>query len=490
MNTASSKIKKKIGVSSLWQIGGSISQAVIRLGASTILARKLAPEDFGIFGLAIISRELIVTIGNVGVGSAIIAQKDVNDEDLSTCFWTIAGVNFILFLIGFVSAPLFAYFYKEPQLTNLFRFVLVSLIISIIGTTSQIILRRKLELSFLSIVRTLGVLLESSIAIFLVCNTNLRFWSLAIAMTVAAVISEFVILLYAKWLPKFTFNVESFKFIFNFGFKVQGFSIMNYFSQNVDYIIVGRSIGMNSLGLYEFAYRIPHLILERLATPLGAVIFPSLSLFQDNSKKFFEYYIAFTKSILYLTLPFLILLVLVTHPLVSLLWGDKWLPIVIPLQILCFAAIIKCLMVPLNSVFYCKQRPDIPFKISIIRLCLAAMLVYFLGNYFSLKGVAVAMLLSTFPSFFGLFLALRLMNVSFFSFLSKISPTIIPCLLASIVIIVIKQVNFFQNLAEYVYLLLSIFTFLITFIICLRYLFPDSFWEIRKNMLLLFNKKG
>ena len=98
-------LTQSAGRGALWQLLGGSWQAVVRLGASTVLARALAPEDFGLVGMALIVRELVETIGALGMGAGVIAKKEANEDDLCTCFWTMGGVRLLLFVIIFSIAP-------------------------------------------------------------------------------------------------------------------------------------------------------------------------------------------------------------------------------------------------------------------------------------------------------------------------------------------------------------------------------------------------
>lgn len=91
-------LTRSAGRGALWQIMGGGWQTFVRLAASTVLARVLAPEDFGLFGMAILVQGLITHIGALGMGTGIIARKDANEDEFCTYLWTMAGVMSVTFV--------------------------------------------------------------------------------------------------------------------------------------------------------------------------------------------------------------------------------------------------------------------------------------------------------------------------------------------------------------------------------------------------------
>ena len=390
----------KAGRAALWQIAGGGWQTLVRLGASIYLARALKPSDFGLFGMALLYQELLVTALSLGFGTGLIVKKELTEDDLSTAFWLSCTVRFIIFLVVFITAPLAAYFWKEPRVVPIIRVISLTLLFQIIVIVPETLTTKHLQFKKINIVRAIAILLESTTAIILVAFTDLTYWALVIATMLNTLFYNLALWISSGcWLPKFNFHKGSFRYLFRFGFYTWLFGITNYLKQNVDYFLVGRLLGSYQLGLYEFAYRLPHLVLERISRPVGAVLFPAFSEIQDDDYKFSSLYVNAVKYVCMLCYPFLFLLIGVADILVPLLWGKKWIPIVVPLQILCFSGMIICLFQPLGTLFFCKHKPQIPFYISFSTLILTVVLLLLLVHYFNLVGVALAMVLSTLPLF-------------------------------------------------------------------------------------------
>lgn len=421
-------LTRSAGRGALWQVAGGGWQTVIRLGASTVLARVLFPEDFGILGMALLARSLIQRIGALGTGAGLIAKKDATQDDLSTAFWMGAAVQIFLFLVAIAAAPLAAIFFKTPAITWVMRVISITFLFSAVAAVSSTLLTKRLRFGGLTIINGAGVALESGLAIIFVVVFDLGYWALVSAMLISSFAMTVARVVYARWLPSFRFNRASFRYLFRYGINGLGASTVSFFHQNIDYLLVGRLLGTATLGFYEFAYRIPHLIYDRLAGPVGSVVFPTLSKVQTSDERLAAGYVKAVKYIALIVFPMLGGLAVVARPAVAVLWGHKWLPIVIPLQILCVSAAMRCVFAPIGAVFMCKDRPDILFKFGLVRLTFTFAVVGCLGYALGLVGIALGMVLSTLPAFYLLHIALRLMKASWGLFFSALRfPVAISC---------------------------------------------------------------
>ena len=422
--SAAPPLTQTAGRGAMWQISGGLWQTIIRLGASTILARVLRPSDFGLFGMALLFSEFITVMTNLGMGTGLIAKKNVTDNDLNTYFWCMAGLRLLMFTIAILSAPLAAIFFKEPRITAVIRVVAFTFIFSIPSAVSTTLLNKAIRFKTLVLVRGAAALIESGLAVYLVTTTNLAYWGLVIPMLVSSFFMEGTIFYISQWRPHFVWERQSFRYLFKFGINGLGFSITNYLHQNVDYLFVGRFLGPAYLGLYEFAYKIPHLVLDRISRPVGSVVLPALASLRGDDERLI---VGFIKAVRYVTLvayPMLGGLAMVAGNLVPVVWGAQWLPIVRPLQILCLCAALRCTFQPVASIFYCKERPDVPFKFSLVCTFITFIVVGICGQYYGLLGVSLGMLLSTFTYLYMLSVAFKFVGVSQFKFYIELVPSV------------------------------------------------------------------
>lgn len=418
--------------SAFWQVGGGMWITIVRLGASVFLARALTPADYGVFGMALLIREFIQQFGNFGMGTGVIAKKNASEDDLCTCFWFMALVRFVLFLLTFSCAPLGAWFFQDARVTDVVRVLSFGFLFTVLGSVSGTLLTKELKFKSLNIINGICAVIESGLAIFLVYNMDLGYWALVISMMVNILLSQASIFIVAKWWPKFKFSRVSFKYLFRFGINGLGFNFTNYLKQNLDYLLVGRLLGTASLGLYEFAYRVPHMVQDRISRPVGAVVFPVMSKVQDDNEKLAEGYLQTVRYVSLVSFPLLFGLAALSDLVVPALWGEQWLSIVTPLRFLCLCAVLRIAVQPLGAVYNCKNRPDIPFKISVIELTWTAVIISTLGYIHGINGVSVGMILSVLPSYYFLSSALKMIKSKISYLILSLWPIFLCSLMCSI----------------------------------------------------------
>lgn len=439
--------------------------------------------------MALLAQVFVSHIGALGMGTGIITKKDVNEDDLCTCYWTMASVRFVLFIATFAMAPLAAAFFNSPKVTWVLRAVSFTFLFSILSAVSTTLLQKQLRFGHLVIINGLGAVVESGIAVTLVLLTDFRYWALVIAMLIYSLFMHLTIFVWTKWYPKFKFSKESFRYLFRYGINNLGFAIVNYLHQNIDYLLVGRLLGAASLGLYEFAYRIPHLVLDKVARPVGDVVFPALSKVQDSNERLIAGYVKAVKYIALGAFPALGGLAVLANLAVTVLWGEKWLPIVIPLQILCLCAAIRCSMQPIGSIFLCKNRPDIPFKFGLVRLVFTFSAVVFLGYLYGLKGVALGMLASTLPSIYILCLAFKMTESSPVKLLSALW---VPAVASGVSMLCAYGMSLalkLLGLAQWGILLSSILAGIAGYMVCMFFVFPATAKEILETIFTITGRK-
>jgi O-antigen/teichoic acid export membrane protein len=415
-----------------WQFAGAVWQTVVQVAASAVLARLLFPEDFGMLGMAVLVQGLVQRVGDLSAATGVIAKEEVSQADLSTAFWMSWAVQGALFVVAFAVAPWAAWFFETPDVAWVVRAISTTFLLTAAGTVSATLLRKELRFAALNVIDGVGFTFQSALAIVLVLAFDMNYWALVVAMLAANVLQTAATVLYARWRPSLVFDVSSFRHLFRYGIHGLGTSLVTYFHNNTDYLLVGKLLGPGMLGLYEFAYRIPHMAYNRLAVPVAGVMFPALSKVQTNNERLAAGYL---KSVTYVSLvlfPALGGLAAVAGPAVAVIWGERWLPVVLPLQILCFRSAILSATSPAYAVFLCRDRPDIPFKFSLYTLAFTFAVVLGLGCALGLLGVAVGMLLSTGPSAVLFWLACRMTRTPLRRVLASLAPAAVSATVSSL----------------------------------------------------------
>ncbi len=416
-------LTRKTGRGILWQFTGTGWIVLLQFGASAVLARVLAPDDFGIMGMAILAKGLIQLVGSFGTTTGVIAKKGITQEDLSTAFWMELVVYCLMFAVSFAVAPLAAIFFHTPELTWVLRIVSITMLMTGASCISGAVLYRELRFGTIKIIEGAGYAFQVSLAIVFAVVFDLEYWSLVLSIVISSFATTLATIFCARWRPRFCFRRESFRFMLRYGVHGLGFSFVLYFQNNIDYLLVSRFLGAHILGLYEFAYRIPNMLFNRLAQPISGIIFPVLSKVQSSNERMAAGFLKTAKYIAFIVVPLLGGLVVIAKPTVLVLWGDQWVRAIFPLQILCISAAIRSILCYSSTIFLCKNRPDLQFKFGILQFIVTFAGVAILGYFYDLIGIAMGMVVGSLCWIVITIFALRMIHCSFGRLIGVLWPS-------------------------------------------------------------------
>ncbi len=472
-------LKKAASKGALWQFSGSLIFAVLRLGSSTILARLLTPQDFGIVGMGSLAINALGYLGNLGMGAAVIVKKELSDEDLSTAFTIILINRLILFTLAILSAPYLGQFFKDDRVVDIIRAGSLVLLYSAFDSLPRSMLQKRLCYKEIFLAQSATILIEIIIAISLVLFFHLNYWALILATLISMFISTIIVNYFVPIKYRLRFDKTSYSFYKKYLFSGLYNSIIIYFKHNIDYLLVGRILGAAPLGYYEYAYKIPHLYVDRFVASITTVLFPTLSKVQDDLERFRNGLKKALQIIAFTSIPVLLGLAVYAKSLVPILWGDQWTPIIIPLQILSITALIACLTTPICQIFWIIQKPNMAVLNNFIQCAVTMTAVGYGGYVAGLNGVALGMLIGISPSLIFAYIALKEISFSARTIWSILTPIFLISF-TSIGVSVFLYEILIQIYESSIFILIDLLVYIIILLIQFYFFMREAFNDLSK----------
>jgi PST family polysaccharide transporter len=418
------QLSAKAANSAFWAFLEKLSYRGIQLAATAVAARILVPEDFGLVGMATLVMGLIGLFKDYGLTTSIIYKKRIDQIDLSTAFWVNIIVGVGLFLIMFLASPLAAAYFSNEKITGVVKLLSLNFVLTSIGGVNGTILIKSIRFKHLAIINIVSSVLQAITTLSLILFFEAGYWGIICGMLSYSATDSILKIATTKWIPKAVFDIERLKSMFNYGKNIFFQKILNYFSANIDYLIIGRLLGATSLGIYQFAYIVPHLILNEISQTITKVLFPIFCQVQDNHNLFKEGYLKTVQYISIISFPSMIGMFFTAEQFIYLIFGNKYMAAVLPMQILCFSGMARSILHTMGVVFNSKGRPDIGLKWNLCLFPVVVIAVY-IGGQYNLEGVAAAVTTTSYLSFIGAYLAIRLARISFFDYLRALTPAFI-----------------------------------------------------------------
>lgn len=258
-----------------------------------------------------------------------------------------------------------------------------------------------------------------------------------------------------------------------------GSSVLNYVDSNVDYLVVGRMIGASALGYYTLAYNLITFPLYKISTIITRVTFPAFSIIQNDNQTLRTAYLKVVRYISMITFPMLAGMFVVAPEFIMVVYGPKWAPMILTLQILCLAGALKSVGTTVGTILLSKGRPDIQFKWNILTVIVLTIAVLS-GVKYGIEGVAAMVTISALLLFSIIQrITNKLIGLDMYNYFKAIYPAITGSISLIIAVIIYKKLIMVYSLSNPEILISSIIIGIIVYVIFMWIFFNSLLKEMR-----------
>ena len=389
MNSTEGSIKHKVLRSGLWLGLGSMLLRLLELFRSIILARLLLPEVFGLMGIIQLFRQGIDVLSTTSFSNAIIYRKSEIEESINTA-WVLSILRgLLLFVILFLLSPLIASFYGEEILNVGIKILGVVFIFEGFYNLNMVLYQKNLDLKKIAIMRmssnALGIIIVIVLAYYL-----RNIWALLIGTVFGSFIQVSLSYAMVGKKPKLSFDTKLAWELFHYGKYITGVGILVFLTTRLDDGLVGKLLGMESLGFYINAYFFANLPATLITNMLAQLVFPIYSHFNQDQEKLNGLFLRVFKVVSSITIPASFGILALSDEIASVLLGNIWVPMVPALKILVFFGLFRALAGCTGPLLNAMGKPKIVFWILFCKLIMIAAIIYPLTVRYGISGTALA----------------------------------------------------------------------------------------------------
>lgn len=395
-----STITKQILSGAKWTGISTIIVTLIQIVQFALLGNLLTKEQFGLVGM--ITTVIIFTqiILDMGFSAAIIQKDKVTNEQLSTLYWINIMVGIGLFVLLYVTSPFIASFYNVSELIPLIRLLGVMFLIAPIGQQFQYLLQKDLKFNLLSrveVVANVASFFSLVVLIFLIQEVYAYVVSQVFLHSLKGIL--YFIVYSKQWKPSFIFKLSSIKEFVSFGIFQLMSRLVNRIGANIDYILIGRFLGAEALGIYSLAYQVVTIPVLKINPIITRVAFPVFSKSKTDNVLLSEGFLNVTKILALVSFPLLFGLIAISDTFIEVFFGARWLEAAPILSILAIVGILRVLMNPNGSVILAKGKANIAFYWDFGVMLLYGITMYIATKY-DIYIVAWTYVVTSFINFF------------------------------------------------------------------------------------------
>jgi len=349
----------RVGADELWAhaltsgaagVTGQACGFLLRVCATLVLARLLAPADYGVVAIATAAAAFLALFKDLGLGQAAVQGATLTREQMSTLFWINTANGLVLALANAAAAPLLGLLFGDARVTQAALGLSLTHACAGLAAQPQAALRRALRLKTLA-ASEIGAVLVGVVAAIAAARAGAGFWALVLMQCAIAVASTAAALLLSPLRIDPPARSAGLRPLLAFGRHVTAFGVMSYFARNADGLLLGRSYGAHALGLYDKACQLMLVPAQLIGVPLSSVAIPVLSRLQSDAARFREYYRLFLAMSVALTMPLCAFLFVTADRVIPLLLGSQWIPSVPLFRALAPAAAVDAVTVSAGWIF-------------------------------------------------------------------------------------------------------------------------------------------
>ena len=363
---AEAKLKQKVANGLLWKLLENGGAQGIQFVIAVVLARLLSPAEYGVVGIIMI----FITIANVivqnGFSTALVQKQYAEEADFSSVFYFGLAAAGVMYSVLYGAAPAIARFYGLEALKDIVRVLALVLFPGSVISVQTAYFSRKLEFRGLFLSTLAASVISGAVSVWM-AYTGWGVWAMVGQQVIYYFSLMLVLFFMVSWKPAFLFAWKRLRELFAFGWKLLTASLIDTLFNNLYGLIMGKIYNEEILGVYNRGDQFPKLIVNNLGAAIQSVLLPAFSTCQESPEEMRRMVRRAVRISSFLVLPMLFGLCAVADTLVLAFLGEKWLPCVPYLRIMCAAYSFWPIHITNLQAINAAGRSDVFLKLEVIK---------------------------------------------------------------------------------------------------------------------------
>ena len=390
-------LRNKTIKGTFWSAADAFLGQGITFVVGIVLARLLSPEEYGMIGICLIFTTILNGIVDSGFSNAIIRKKEATNDDYNTMFITNMVVSIVLYVLLYFSAPLISSFF-QMELTSIVRVIGLVLIINGLSLTQQTNLTKKIDFKTKTKASIISAILSGAVGIAM-AYTGFGVWALVAQLPSKQAVYTIALWILNRWMPNFRFSLESFKYMWGFGWKLLVSGLLDRLWAQMYQVVVGKFYSPATLGQYTRGREYANIFSANITSIVQRVTYPVLAEVQDEKERMVSAYRKVIKVTMFVTCVCMISLGAVAEPLIYCLIGEKWHQAATFLPLICISMSLYPLHAINLNMLQVQGRSDIFLYLEIVKKIIAIGPLC-IGIFFDIYWMLTGSIITGFICFF------------------------------------------------------------------------------------------
>jgi O-antigen/teichoic acid export membrane protein len=306
-----------------WNCVGFLCRSIAGFFVGIVLARLLGPKPFGQLAVAAIVFGLGNRIADAGFSSALVQAPDLTPRQIRCAFTMQALIGSGMALFAFVAAPFLGVVFRDAAIAHIIRAVSPLFLLQAVGQTSTGLLKRRMDFRTIQVAQISSYLFGYAALGVLAALLGCGVWSLVAAQLAQPFLYSVIAYRSTRHPVRPCLDRSGFR-LFRFGMQITGANIINWTTSNLDNVLVARTFGPLSLGLYSRMFDLASNPAQGFVSTCQQVLFASCSRAEQRIERMRRAYLATVGAVALITMPLFWSMAACSRFVVVGLFGQRW----------------------------------------------------------------------------------------------------------------------------------------------------------------------
>lgn len=422
---------------------GKYSNVIVQFIVNIILSRLLTPADYGVVAIVQIFLAFFTMLSDMGIGPAIIQNKELSDDDIRVIFKFSIYLAILLGIIFvFLGYPV-SLFYSNEVYIPIFVILGISVFFHAVFVVPRALLLKEKSFKTVNVVDVLSSVIKGIVSIIL-AYLGFKYYAIIIGGIVQSMMKFIFYYIPTKISPMTPMRKEPMIKIWSFSRNQFSFNFINYFSRNLDSILIGRYLNAGQLGYYNKSYQLslyPNQILAGVITP---VIQPILSDYETELDVIKKVYLRITRILANIGVPLSVFCFFAANDIIFFLFGNQWGNSIPSFQILAVSIWIQMIASSTGAIYQSSNRTDLLLVSGIQSMILNVTSIVIGVSIGTIESVATMIVFSFSINFIinNYLLMYKTFNSNFLELFDSLKKPFLLGLLQIIVFLLLPELNY------------------------------------------------
>lgn len=418
------KLERKVASGVVWSFSEKLLSMVVQMVVSIVVARQLAPSDFGVMAIMTFFTSVALAIVDSGFSQTLIRKADPTEEDYRSVLSFNVVVSVVLYGLFVAAAYPLAELYSTPVIRDIAPVLFIVLPINSLCVVQTVMFTREFRFALLSKIVFAASLISGVVAVVMAL-AGCGIWSLVAQRLLMMGIKAAAFWWIRRWRTEARFSFAALRAMAPFSLRLLATDLIASIYNNVAQLFIGKMHSTTALGYYSQAQKLKDLPVTSTVQAVQGVTYPALAKLATDDQQFADGYLRIVQLLSFVIFPVMLGFVAIAPDMFMLLLGEKWMPTVPYFEILALSGLFYPLSVVSYNVLKSRSDGKVIVRLEVIkRIIMTAVLCYTIPR--GVESVAWGMTAMAFVDFvINTAAALSYLSLSSFRLLASILPQLL-----------------------------------------------------------------